>query len=128
MDDPHIKAFDNVADKLDRIEELLSGVVQHLKQYELDKTSGSVCGHLFGLNFPIKIRPDPDTNGTAFFTLVSITGSQEPERTLTDTDFRTYLSDEAYAAWKEHLDMSLTEVGNSNSMTATFPLALLRVL
>ena len=67
-----------------------------------------MCGHLFGLNFPIEVT----TSGDVYHTLVSVTGSKDPEEALTDADFRNYLSAEAYTAWMDYRNMQGEAVDN----------------
>ncbi|KAJ3032547.1 hypothetical protein HDV00_007408 [Rhizophlyctis rosea] len=55
MDEPNLKAFNHVLDRLDRLDELTQGLVAHLQYEEETKTSGSINGRLFGLHFPINI-------------------------------------------------------------------------
>lgn len=109
MDDPHIKAFDNVADRLDRLELLTTGIAGHLRYYEETKTSGDICGRLFGLDFPIRIRDsNPRSAASAFHSNIFLDARKivdgvwnfsNFEDALTENDYRKYLSDVMYDVW-----------------------------
>jgi len=109
MDDPHIKAFDNIADRLDRLETLTTGIAGHLRYYEETKTAGDICGRLFGLNFPIHIRDgNPSSESSTIYSNVFLDAMRYTdgrwrssifEESLTEQDYRTYLSDAMHKIW-----------------------------